>query len=420
MFVDRAKIYVKGGDGGNGVVSFRREKYVPRGGPNGGDGGRGGDVLLVVDKNLSTLMDFRYHVHYKAKRGEHGQGSNKIGRGAEDMTIKVPPGTVVRDAESDEVIADMIEDGHTFIAAKGGRGGRGNARFTSSIHHTPDFAEKGEPGEEKWIVLELKLLADVGLVGLPNAGKSTLLSRITAARPKIADYPFTTLSPNLGVVDLGFGHSFVVADIPGLIEGASEGQGLGHEFLKHVERTRLLVHVVDMSGLEMDPMEAFTVINRELGQYNERLSDKPQIVAANKLDLPEGRENYERLKPILEKGGFQVIPLSAATGEGIQELVLRVEESLSKIPIITSVEEVREYTLEEEEHFRIEKIGDVFHVTGKVVERLVAMTDLQNESGVKRLQRSFKRMGLDDALKDAGIRKDDTVKIGAFEFYYVQ
>lgn len=420
MFVDKAKIYVKGGDGGNGVVSFRREKYVPRGGPNGGDGGKGGDVILSVDKNLSTLMDFKYHVHYKAKRGEHGQGSNKIGRGAQDLVIKVPPGTVVRDAEKGEVIADLVEEGQTFVAAKSGRGGRGNARFTSSTHHAPDFAEKGEPGEERWMILELKLLADVGLVGLPNAGKSTFLSRVTAARPKIADYPFTTLSPNLGVVDLGLGRSFVIADIPGLIEGASQGLGLGHEFLKHVERTRLLVHIVDMSGLEGDPAEAFEIINRELGEYDSRLSAKHRIVAANKLDIQNARDNYERLKPNLQKAGFEVFPISAATGEGVRDLILRAEEMLSWIPKDSDIEEVVEYTLSEDEPFEIEKEGDAFRVTGKVIERLVAMTDLENESGVKRLQRSFKRMGLDNALKKAGIGPGDTVVIGDFEFYHVE
>ncbi|HHY41859.1 MAG TPA: GTPase ObgE [Thermoanaerobacterales bacterium] len=422
MFIDRAKIYVKAGDGGNGVVAFRREKYVPRGGPSGGDGGRGADVVLKVDSNLSTLMDFRYKVHYKGKRGEHGQGSNKAGRSAEDLVIKVPPGTIVKDAETGEVLADLVEDGQSFVVAKGGRGGRGNARFVSSVHRAPDFAEKGEPGEERWVVLELKLLADVGLIGFPNAGKSTLLSRMTAARPKIADYPFTTLSPVLGVVEtgLGDGSSFVLADIPGLIEGAHKGQGLGHEFLRHVERTRLLVHVLDLSGMERDPVEAFYAINQELEQYSEKLLEKPQIIAANKIDLPEARENLDKVRGMLEKEGYDIIPVSGATGERIKQLIKLISEKLSKIPKPQIVEQVKQYSYEEEKPFKIEKSGDIYYISGKAVERLVAMTDLDNESAVNRLQRAFKRMGIDDALKEHGIKPGDTVKIGDFEFYYVE
>ncbi|MGI5858577.1 MAG: GTPase ObgE [Tepidanaerobacteraceae bacterium] len=422
MFVDRAKIYVKAGDGGNGVVAFRREKYVPRGGPSGGDGGRGGDVVLMVDSGLSTLMDFKYRVHYKAKRGEHGQGSNKFGRGAENLVINVPPGTVVKDAETGDVLADLVENGHSFVVAKGGRGGRGNARFTSPVHRAPDFAEKGEPGEERWIVLELKLLADVGLIGYPNAGKSTLLARMTAATPKIADYPFTTLSPNLGVADPGFGKggSFVLADIPGLIEGAHEGQGLGHEFLRHIERTRLLVHVIDMSGMERDPLEGFHAINKELVNYSKQLLKKPQLIAANKMDLPKAQENHEKIKPLLEKNGYHIIPVSGVTGEGIQQLLQHIGEMLLKVPKAETMEQVKQYTIVEEEPFKIDKGGQVFYISGERVERLVAMTDLENESAVKRLQRAFKRMGIDDALKDQGIKPGDTVKIGDSEFYYME
>lgn len=422
MFIDRAKIYVKGGDGGNGVVAFRREKYVPRGGPSGGDGGKGGDVVLMVDSGLSTLMDFKYKVHYKAERGEHGQGSNKVGRSARDLIIRVPPGTVVKDPETGDVLADLVENGQTFIAARGGRGGRGNARFASSIHRAPDFAEKGEPGEERWILLELKLIADVGLIGFPNAGKSTLLSRMTSARPKIADYPFTTLSPNLGVVDLGTGEgrSFVVADIPGLIEGAHEGLGLGHEFLRHVERTRLLVHVIDAAGLENDPIEGFHVINRELREYSLKLSQKPQLIAANKMDLPQARENYERIEAAFKKEGFEVMPISGATGQGVKQLLLRIQQILSKMPETVETEEIKEYTIREEEPFKISKGGQVFSVSGSLVERLVAMTDLENESAVKRLQRTFKKIGLDEALKKEGIKQGDSVKIGDVEFYYME
>lgn len=422
MFVDRAKIYVKAGDGGNGIVAFRREKFVPRGGPSGGDGGRGADVILMVDSGLSTLMDFKYKVHYKAKRGEHGQGSNKIGRSAEGLVINVPPGTVVKDAETGDVLADLVESKQSFIAAKGGRGGRGNARFASSVHRAPDFAEKGEPGEERWIILELKLLADVGLIGFPNAGKSTLLSRMTAARPKIADYPFTTLSPNLGVVDPGFGKgsSFVLADIPGLIEGAHEGQGLGHEFLRHIERTRLLVHVLDMSGMEKDPVEGFHAINKELEKYSKQLLKKPQLVVANKMDLPKAQENYEKVKSLLEKAGYDILPVSGVTGEGIKQLLQHIGEMLSKIPKTAPVKHIKQYSIIETEPFKIDKGGQVFYISGKVVERLVAMTDLENESAVKRLQRTFKRMGIDDALKDQGIKPGDTVKIGDSEFYYME
>jgi len=422
LFIDRAKIYVKGGDGGNGVVAFRREKYVPRGGPSGGDGGRGGDVVLEVDSNLSTLMDFKYKVHYKAERGDHGQGSNKIGRSAENLIIRIPPGTVVKDPETGDVKADLVEQGQTFIAARGGRGGRGNARFASSVHKAPDFAEKGEPGEERWILLELKLIADVGLIGFPNAGKSTLLSRITSARPKIADYPFTTLTPNLGVVDSGTGEgrSFVAADIPGLIEGAHEGMGLGHEFLRHVERTRLLVHVIDAAGMENDPIEGFHTINRELAEHSLALSQKPQLIAANKMDLPQARENYERIEAALKKEGFETVPISAATGQGVKQLLSKIRERLNEIPDIVETEEIKEYTIEEEEPFKINKGGQVFTVSGNLVERLVAMTDLTNESAVKRLQRTFKKIGLDEALKKQGIKQGDSVKIGEVEFYYME
>ncbi|KYO64754.1 GTPase ObgE [Thermovenabulum gondwanense] len=425
MFVDVAKIYVKGGDGGNGAVAFRREKYVPRGGPSGGDGGKGGDVILEVDPNLSTLQDFKYKVHYKAEKGEHGQGSNKAGKNGEDLIIKVPPGTIVKDMQTSEVLADLVEPYQRFVVAKGGRGGRGNARFVSSVNQAPDFAEKGEPGEEKWILLELKLLADVGLIGFPNVGKSTLLSRITAAKPKIADYPFTTLTPNLGVVDMGpEGKSFVVADIPGLIEGAHEGLGLGHEFLRHIERTKLLVHVLDGSGFEMDPIEGFYKINEELKNFSIKLIEKPQIVAVNKMDLEESRENFPKILERLSKEGFEVIPISGATGFGIKDLINKIVEYLEKSVKDNdkyNIEEgVKKYTYKKEDEILVEKGGNVFYIKGKVVERLVAMTDLENESAVKRLQRVFKKMGIDDMLKQKGIKEGDIVKIGDAEFYFFE
>ncbi|HWQ61988.1 MAG TPA: GTPase ObgE, partial [Negativicutes bacterium] len=309
MFIDRAKIQVKAGDGGNGMSSFRREKYVPKGGPSGGDGGRGGDVILVVDPNLNTLIDFRYKRKFKAEAGENGQTSNCHGRQADDLYVKVPPGTVVRDEDSGEVIGDLTASGQELVAAKGGRGGRGNARFVNSIHRAPTFAERGEPGDERSLLLELKVLADVGLVGYPSVGKSSLLARVSAAKPEIAAYHFTTLTPVLGVVSVREGQSFVLADIPGLIEGAHEGKGLGHDFLRHIERTRIIIHVLDVSGLEgRDPIEDYHKINDELKMYSERLASRPQIVAANKMDLPEGRENYPRVAAFMAKEGREIYP----------------------------------------------------------------------------------------------------------------
>lgn len=324
MFVDTAKVWVKGGDGGNGAVSFRREKYVPHGGPDGGDGGKGGDVLLMVDEGLRTLMDFRYRRHFRAGKGAHGRGKGMTGRQGEDLVVKVPPGTTVKDAATGEVLADLTRHGDVFIAARGGRGGRGNARFTTPTSRAPRYAEPGEPGEERWILLELKLLADAGLVGLPNAGKSTLLARLSAARPKIADYPFTTLSPNLGVVEVEEGGAFVLADIPGLIEGAHRGAGLGHDFLRHVERTRVLVHVLDLAAEGRDPIEDFQVVNRELELYGLDLERRPQLVAGNKIDLPQSSRSLDRVQKWLEGQGYEFFPVSAVTGEGTRELARRV------------------------------------------------------------------------------------------------
>ncbi|HHY47007.1 MAG TPA: GTPase ObgE [Firmicutes bacterium] len=322
FFVDTARIHVKAGDGGNGCVSFRREKFVPRGGPDGGDGGRGGNVILRVDPTLSTLMDFRYRQYYSAGRGQNGAGARKHGKDGEDLVLKVPPGTLVKDAESQEVIYDLVNPGDEVILARGGRGGRGNAHFATPTRRAPRIAEEGTPGEERWVILELKLLADVGLVGMPNAGKSTLISRISGAKPKIAGYPFTTLVPNLGVVWLGPGSSFVVADIPGLIEGAHRGAGLGHEFLRHVERTKVIVHVVDAAREGGDPVEAFDTIMNELRLYSTGLVKKNMIVAVNKIDLPEGQINLPRLIQVLhEDRGFELYPISALTGQGVPELV---------------------------------------------------------------------------------------------------
>ncbi|HHW43614.1 MAG TPA: GTPase ObgE [Desulfotomaculum sp.] len=420
MFYDTAKIYVKGGDGGNGCVAFRREKYVPLGGPWGGDGGRGGNVVLKVDPGLRTLVDFHYHRHYKAERGQHGMGKNMHGRQGEDLVLRVPPGTLVRDAATGEVIADLVSPGQEAIVARGGRGGRGNARFVTAVNKAPRMAEKGEPGEERWLELELKLLADVGLVGFPNAGKSTLISRVSAARPKIADYPFTTLTPNLGVVRVDGDRSFVMADIPGLIAGAHGGAGLGHRFLRHTERTRLLVHVLDMAGSEgRDPVEDFAVINRELALYNPVLANRPMVVAANKMDLPGAVENLERLREALGDK-YEIYPLSALTGQGIKPFLYRLADLLTVLPPPeqTAGEDVRMTRVEGEPPFSISCRDGVFVVAGRDIERLVAMTDLDNDEAVERLQRIIARMKLEEALIKYGIREGDTVRIGNFEFTY--
>lgn len=322
MFVDRVKIWVKGGRGGDGAVAFLREKYRPFGGPAGGDGGNGGSVVLVGTSRKHTLLDFKYKRHFKAGDGEHGKGKNQHGKDGEDLVLEVPLGTVVKDALTGEVICDIVEEGQRCVVAKGGRGGRGNARFATPTHQAPRYAEKGQEGEERWIILELKLIADVGLVGLPNAGKSTLISKLTRARPKIADYPFTTLSPVLGVLEIDEERRLVLADIPGLIEGASQGRGLGHEFLRHIERTRILLHLVDISdGASMDPVEAFRIVNKELGEYSEELLKKPQIVVGTKLDALSDRTKLDTLKRIFEDMGYPFLAVSAVTGEGIDQLV---------------------------------------------------------------------------------------------------
>ncbi|MDK2856193.1 MAG: GTPase [Bacillota bacterium] len=420
MFYDTAKIFVRGGDGGNGCISFRREKYVPRGGPDGGDGGKGGDVVLVADEGLRTLVDFHYRAHFKAERGEHGRGSNMHGASAKDLVIRVPVGTVVKDAETGAVLADLTVPGQREVVARGGRGGRGNARFLSNANRAPRMAEKGEPGEERWLLLELKLLADVGLVGYPNAGKSTLLARTTAARPKIADYPFTTLEPNLGVVKLEE-TSFVLADIPGLIAGAHAGAGLGHEFLRHIERTRLIIHVVDTAGTEgRNPVEDYYRINTELGLYRRELVELPQVVAANKMDLPAAAENLPRLREAAEKDGRLVFPLSAATGQGVQELLHHVARVLEELPRPKPLEPEPAVfrARNEDEGFHLERLGGIFIIKGRAVERLVAMTDFNQEEAVRRLQRALVRMGIEQALAEAGARDGDVVRIGKFELEY--
>ena len=329
MFIDEAKIYVKGGDGGKGCVSFRREKYIPRGGPDGGDGGEGGDVIITADRNLHTLNDLRYQQHYRADRGGHGEGSNKHGKDGGDCRIRVPVGTIIKDTDTELILEDLNEDGKSLIAAKGGRGGKGNTRFKSSTNRAPRRAQKGLPGEEKWLYLELKLLADISIIGFPNAGKSTLISKISAAKPKISDYPFTTLAPNLGVVRLEEYKSFVVADIPGLIEGAHKGKGLGVRFLKHIERTKVLLHLIDMSAGEgRDPINDFKIINEELLQFSPELASKPQMVVGNKVDIPEAKKRFDKVKSKFRDMGIEIFSISAVTGGGINQLVNNMADML--------------------------------------------------------------------------------------------
>ncbi len=337
-FIDEAKIHVRSGRGGNGCVSFRREKFVPRGGPNGGDGGKGGDVVLKAAANKNSLLDFRYKQHYRAKNGQHGKGKNQHGKTAPALAIPVPMGTVVKNDETDEIIGDLVSDGQEIVVAKGGRGGRGNSHFKTSVNRAPKYAEQGEEGEEKTIKLELKLLADVSVIGFPNAGKSSLISKISAARPKVADYPFTTLTPNLGVVSYDEGKTFVVADVPGLIQGAHAGAGLGITFLKHIERTKIIIHLIDISPLtKRDPVEDYKILNDELEAYSSELKKKPQIVALNKIDLKEANERLVELRKRFKKLGVEVFPISAVTGEGINELIKQTSRQLKAFETDVSV-----------------------------------------------------------------------------------
>ncbi len=425
MFIDRAKIFVKGGKGGNGAVSFHREKYVAAGGPDGGDGGKGGDVIFIADEGMRTLIDFRYQKRYCAQNGENGGPVCRTGKSGEDLIVKVPVGTVVRDEKTGQVLADFISHGQEAVIARGGKGGAGNYRFATPTRQAPAFAKSGEPGEERWVLLELKLLADVGLIGYPNVGKSTILSMVSAARPQIADYHFTTLVPNLGVVRLYENTSFVMADIPGLIEGAHQGLGLGHEFLRHIERTRVLVHVVDISGFEgRDPLKDFEVINSELKLYNPSLAQKPQVVAANKIDIPGAEENLPVFTRELEKKGYRVFPISAAINQGLKELMYYVAEMLKEIPEAPPpVQGEREvvYTPEEEEKpFQVRREGGVFMVEGKWVKRLAESVNFNSYESLQYFQRALKMKGVVEALENMGINEGDTVRIYDFEFEYVR
>lgn len=421
MFIDKAKIAVEAGDGGNGIASFRREKFVASGGPNGGDGGRGGNIVFIVDNNLNTLIDFRYRRKFKAARGDNGQKNNMYGRSAADTFVKVPSGTLVKDEETGQVIADLTEVGQTVIVAKGGRGGRGNSHFVSSTHQAPTFCEKGEPGEHRSVVLELKLLADVGLVGYPSVGKSSILASVSAAKPEIAAYHFTTLVPVLGVVSLQEGANFVLADIPGIIEGAHEGAGLGHEFLRHVERTKVLIHVLDISGQEgRDPIADFQQINKELKLYSEKLARRPQLIAANKMDLPEAQENIERVTAYLEKQGHEIFPVSAATGEGLQPLLWRAYQLLQDyVEEVDTSSETVVYQAKPADEITISRTDDgAFVVSGKGIEKLVAMINFDNDEGLRRFQLTWRRLGLDERLKERGIKEGNTVRISDMEFEY--
>lgn len=415
MFIDRARIFVKAGDGGNGMSSFRREKYVPNGGPSGGDGGKGADIILKADKNINTLIDFRYKRLFKAPAGDNGQSGGKYGRGAEPMIIPVPLGTLVKEEETGRVFCDLTKDGQTFVIAKGGRGGRGNIHFQTSANRAPTFAEKGEPGQEFWIQLELKVLADVGLLGYPSVGKSSILRKVSAAQPDVAAYHFTTLTPVLGVVDLPDHRSFVMADIPGLIEGASEGAGLGHNFLRHVERTNILIHVLDVSGIEgRDPKEDFDDINEELKKYSEKLSQKMQIIALNKIDLVEDEKIIQNIKKYFEDKGFEVFLINALSGQGLPELMERAYYWVENfVPEPEANDNTVTYEAKPEVDFVITRGDDAaFIISGKRIERLVSMTNFDDDESLRRFQRIWRYMELDKKLQERGCKEGDEVKIG--------
>lgn len=428
MFVDQVKIYVKGGDGGNGAVAFRREKYIPKGGPAGGDGGKGGDVIFEVEEGMRTLIDFRYKRHFKADRGEHGWSKNQHGKSAEDLIVKVPPGTMVLHPETKEVIADLTANGQRVTIVKGGRGGRGNTRFASSSNPAPEICENGEPGKEMEVVLELKVLADVGLVGFPSVGKSTLLSVVSKAKPKIAAYHFTTIVPNLGVVEVPDGRSFVMADLPGLIEGAHAGVGLGHQFLKHIERTRVIVHVIDMGSTEgRYPYEDYVTINQELEQYNMRLLERPQIIVANKMDIDNSEEN---LKVFKEKLGedLPIFPISSATHQGIKELLYKIADVLEVTESFPMYDQENQNTeqrvlykyVKEDKLFEVSRdIDGAFLLTGEELEKVFKMTDFSREESIRRFARQMRGMGVDDALRAQGAKDGDIVRIDKFEFEFV-
>ena len=426
MFADRAKIFIKSGKGGDGHVSFRRELYVPNGGPDGGDGGRGGDVIFEVDEGLNTLQDYRHKRKYSAGNGEDGKKRRCHGKNGEDIILKVPEGTVIKETESGKVIADMSGKNRRQVILKGGKGGLGNMHFATAVMQVPKYAQPGKPSQELWVNLELKMIADVGLIGYPNVGKSTLLSRVTNARPKIANYHFTTITPNLGVVDLDGGKGFVLADIPGLIEGASEGTGLGHEFLRHIERTKMMIHVVDAAGTEgRDPVEDIYKINAELYAYNEKLGKRPQVIAANKIDAiqtEDGENPIERLRAEFEPKGYKVFPISGVTGEGVSDLLYYVSETLSHMDPETIVFE-QEYFPEEELiyvdlPYTVTKEDDAYVVEGPKIEKMLGYTNLDSEKGFAFFQKFLKETGILDELEALGISEGDTVRMYGLQFDY--
>ena len=423
MFIDKARIFVKSGNGGNGAVSFRREKYVPAGGPDGGDGGNGASVIFEVDLGLRTLMDFKYQRKYVAEHGEDGSKKRKAGRNGEDLILKVPPGTIIRDEATGLVIADLKEEGDRAVVAKGGRGGKGNQHFANAVRQAPAFARSGSDGVEKWVVLELKMIADVGLLGFPNVGKSTFLSVVTKAKPKIANYHFTTLTPNLGVVQTKFGESFVLADIPGLIEGAAECVGLGHDFLRHVERTKVLIHIVDISGLEgRDALDDFDKINGELKLYNEKLATRPQVVVANKMDILEDESIFDEFKNELEGRGYKVFKMSAATRQGVDDVIAYVSELLREAEEIELVSEEEMFRPEldevQDEGLQIDIEDGVYVVTGKSLRRIMYSVNFDDMESLQYFQKAMEIQGVFDRLREMGIEDGDTVRIYEIEFEF--
>lgn len=423
MFTDYAKIYAEAGNGGNGAISFRREKYVASGGPDGGDGGKGGDVYFKVDKDSNTLVDFRFKKKFKAESGKNGEGAHKYGKSGEDLYIPVPIGTVIKDANTNEVLADLSSPNQEALLLKGGRGGKGNSHFATSTRQAPRFAQDGEPGEKKELILELKLLADVGLIGFPNVGKSTFLSVVTSATPKIANYHFTTIQPNLGVVKSKYNDSFVIADIPGIIEGASKGTGLGITFLRHIERTRLLLHFVDISASEgRNPVEDYYKINEELKNYSQKLSKRTQIIVANKIDSLKDENIYLELEKIAKKDNKKIFKISCATGEGIEELMNYVSKTLKTLPkenLIEISDKEKIYTLEkEEETFKVTKEKGIFIVKGKEVDRIMRRVNIGDYESLFYLHRKLDEIGLNKELKKQGIKEGDIVKIGTYEMQW--
>ena len=420
MFTDYAKIIIKSGDGGNGAVSFRREKYVAAGGPDGGDGGRGGSIYFIVDPDSNTLVDFRFKKKFKAENGKNGEGARRYGKSGEDLYVKVPIGTLIKDAETGKIIADLSHKGQKELILPGGRGGKGNSHFATSTRQAPRFSQDGEKGIEKEVILELKLLADVGLIGFPNVGKSTFLSKTTSATPKIADYHFTTLEPNLGVVKNDYGESFVIADIPGIIEGASNGTGLGLQFLRHIERTRLLLHVIDVSGIEgRNPVDDFKTINEELKSYSEKLSKRKQIIVANKIDSMQDENLYNDLEKLAKENNMEIFKISAVTGEGISELLKRVSQVLKELPkeeLYDEVEDKKVYTLQEEqEGYTIKKEDGIFVVDGPAVDRVMRRVNLEDNESMYYFQKCLDSLGVNQKLKEAGVQEGDTANICGWE-----